>query len=145
MQHSTLYTVVFAAIVCLVCAVFVSGTAVSLKEKQEENKILDRQKKVLVVAGLMNEGADWSVEKIKSTFSTNIQAKIVELKSGSYSVDMNASSFDQRKASKDPLLSTVAPSLEPHGARAAAYAETRLEKTGSTLQVPEMTMTMDPL
>ena len=37
MQHSTLYTIGFAAAVCLFCAVFVSSSAVSLKERQDEN------------------------------------------------------------------------------------------------------------
>ena len=53
MQRSTSYIIMFAAAVCLVCAIFVSGSAVALKSKQEANKILDRQKKVLAVAGLL--------------------------------------------------------------------------------------------
>ena len=122
MQHSTLYTVVFSAIVCLVCAVFVSGTAVSLKDRQEENKILDRQKKVLVVAGLMEDGADWTIDKIKTTFSANIQIKVVELKSGSYSTDIDVASFDQRKASKDPSLSSAAPNNKAQVARIPNHA-----------------------
>ncbi len=122
MQHSTLYTIVFAAIICLVCAVFVSGTAVSLKEKQEENKILDRQKKVLVVAGLMEEGSNWSTEKIKSTFSKNIQVKVVELKSGAYATDIDATTFDQRKAAKDPATSSVAPTNKAKVARIPTHA-----------------------
>ena len=36
--------------VCLVCSVIVSGSAVGLKDRQDANKLLDRQKKVLSVA-----------------------------------------------------------------------------------------------
>lgn len=109
MQHSTLYTIGFAAAICLFCAVFVSGSAVSLKERQDENKILDRQKKVLVVAGLMSEGADWTAEQIKSTFADNIQARVVDLKTGDYNQSVDVATFDQQKAAKDPATSAVAP------------------------------------
>ena len=109
MQHSTLYTIGFAAAICLFCAVFVSGSAVSLKERQDENKILDRQKKVLVVAGLMTEGADWTPDRIKSTFDDNIQAKVVDLKTGNYNTTVDVTTFDQQKASRAPATSAVAP------------------------------------
>jgi Na+-transporting NADH:ubiquinone oxidoreductase subunit C len=109
MQHSTLYTIGFAAAICLFCAVFVSGSAVSLKERQDENKILDRQKKVLVVAGLMKEGANWSADQIKSTFADNIQARVVDLKTGDYNQSVDVATFDQQKATKDPARSAIAP------------------------------------
>ena len=109
MQHSTLYTIGFAAAICLFCAVFVSGSAVSLKERQDENKVLDRQKKVLVVASLMSEGADWTPDRIKSTFDDNIQAKVVDLKTGDYNTGVDVATFDQQKAAKDPATSAVAP------------------------------------
>ena len=40
------------------------------------------------------------------------------------------------------VLSTVAASLEPRRALTARCAETKLEKTGSILQVPEVTLTV---
>ena len=52
---STGYIIGFAAVVCLVASVFVSGSAVALKDKQDENKLLDQQKKVLTVSGLIND------------------------------------------------------------------------------------------
>ena len=54
-MHSTGFTVMFAAAVCGVCSIFVSGSAVVLKDRQDQNKLLDRQTKVLTVAGLMDE------------------------------------------------------------------------------------------
>lgn len=122
MQHNTLYTFIFAAAVCLFCAVFVSGAAVSLKDRQEENKVLDRQKKVLAVAGIMEEGAGWTPDKIKSSFTANIQVKVVELKSGSYATDIDAATFDQLKASKDPDLSISAPTNDAKVARIPNHA-----------------------
>ena len=57
MQHSTGYIIGFAIAVCLVCAFFVSLSAVGLKDRQDANKLLDRQMKVLTVAGMMEDGA----------------------------------------------------------------------------------------
>ena len=51
MQHNTGYIVGFAVTICLVCALFVAGSAVGLRDRQEANILLDRQKKVLTVAG----------------------------------------------------------------------------------------------
>jgi Na+-transporting NADH:ubiquinone oxidoreductase subunit C len=111
-QHSTGYTIMFAAGICLVCSVFVSGAAVSLKDRQEANKVLDRQKKVLVVAGLMEEGESLPPEEVQDRFNNKIAARLVSLDSGTF-VDSaangaNADAYDQRKASKDPDLSTKA-------------------------------------
>ena len=51
-RNSVFYILGFCALVCLVCSVVVSSAAVGLKPKQDANKVLDRQKKVLAVAGL---------------------------------------------------------------------------------------------
>jgi len=111
-KDSTGYTIAFAAGICLVCSLFVSGAAVSLKDRQEANKVLDRQKKVLVVAGLMEEGEKLSPDEVRSRFDTKISARLVSLDNGSF-VDAaengaDANAYDQRKASKDPKLSTEA-------------------------------------
>ena len=109
MQHNTTYTILFASAVCVVCSIFVSTSAVSLKEMQEENAKLDRQKKVLSVAGLMDAGAGWTAEKVEEAFTANIRAKVVDLKTGDYNEAIDATTFDQLKASKDPAQSRVAP------------------------------------
>jgi Na+-transporting NADH:ubiquinone oxidoreductase subunit C len=107
-KDSTGYILSFAAGVCLVCSVFVAGAAVSLKDKQEANKLLDKQKKVLVVAGLMDEGEKLPPAEVSQLFADNIVPKVVELKTGAYVDGVNADTFDQRKASKDPEASTEA-------------------------------------
>lgn len=109
MQHSTGYIVGFAAVVCLVCAVFVAGAAVGLKDRQDANKLLDRQQKVLTVAGLIEEGADISREEITSLYDSSIQAKIIDLETGEPNTTVEPSTFDQVKASKDPERSHPAP------------------------------------
>ncbi len=114
MQHSTRYIVLFAAAVCAVCSVFVSGAAVLLHDRQEANVALDRQKKVLVVAGLMEEGEDITREEVAKRFEENIVARVVDLASGAVLEGVDAKSFDQRKAAKDAATSREAP---PNGAK----------------------------
>jgi Na+-transporting NADH:ubiquinone oxidoreductase subunit C len=58
----------FAAAVCVFCSVFVAGSAVLLKDRQEANKALDIQKKVLVVAGLMGERESLPADEVRRRF-----------------------------------------------------------------------------
>jgi Na+-transporting NADH:ubiquinone oxidoreductase subunit C len=109
-QRSNKYTILFAALVCLVCSVFVSGAAVALKPLQEANKILDVQKKVLKVAGALGENESLSAEEITSRFEERIKGTVIELASGQPAEGVDSSTFDQRQASKDPEQSEKAPS-----------------------------------
>jgi Na+-transporting NADH:ubiquinone oxidoreductase subunit C len=107
--RSNAYIVAFAAAVCAVCAVFVSGAAVALRDRQEENRLLDRQKKVLTVAGLLEEGGSMPAEQVKRVFSEKIRARVVDLETGRYAPEIDAASFDQRRAASDPETSRAAP------------------------------------
>jgi Na+-transporting NADH:ubiquinone oxidoreductase subunit C len=109
MQHSTGYIVGFAVAVCLVCALFVAGSAVGLKDRQDANILLDRQKRVLTVAGVMEEGERLSREEIASAFESNIQQKVINLKTGELQPEIDSASFDQQAAAKDPETSYPAP------------------------------------
>lgn len=105
---STAYIIRFAGAVCAVCAVVVSASAVVLRPMQETNKVLDRQRKVLSVAGLMGEGTALSNNEVKKLFEESIEVRVVELKTGQYDKTIDAGEFDQREASKDPARSRVA-------------------------------------
>ena len=121
-QPSVGYTVGFAAALCLVCGVFVAGSAVALKDLQDTNKRLDKQKKVLSVAGLIEEGASPSQAEVEELFSSRIVAKAVKLDAGVYSDAVDAAGFDQRKASKDPATSSQAPANAAKVARIPEHA-----------------------
>ncbi|HEX4885433.1 MAG TPA: Na(+)-translocating NADH-quinone reductase subunit C, partial [Casimicrobiaceae bacterium] len=56
--ESTRYTVLFAAAVCVVCALVVAVSAVALADRQEANARLYRQKNVLLAAGLAKPADD---------------------------------------------------------------------------------------
>lgn len=111
-QPTTSYTVAFAAGVCLVCSLFVSGAAVSLKSRQDANKVLDKQKKVLSVAGLIEEGASPDAAEVDRIFAEKISARVVDMKTKQEVSDpsFDFKSYDAVKASKDPATSiAVAP------------------------------------
>ncbi len=109
-QYSNAYVIGFAAMVCLVCSIFVSGSAVALRERQDLNKVLDRQKKVLTVAGLINEGQKIGADEVTRIFDESIRARVVDLETGAYDDTIDVTTYDQAKATLDPLLSVVAPS-----------------------------------
>ncbi|MCG5051988.1 MAG: Na(+)-translocating NADH-quinone reductase subunit C [Myxococcales bacterium] len=108
-QHSTAYTIGFAAAVCGVCSLFVAGSAVALKPRQLDNKAIDRQLKVLAVAGLMEGGEDLSKEQVRERYDQYIQPVVVDLKTGAPASDVDAKSFDQQEAMANPASSAKAP------------------------------------
>ena len=132
-QPSTGYTVGFAAALCFVASVAVSGAAVVLKEKQEINKVLDRQEKVLGVAGLMEKGEKLSPDEIQSRFTENITPLLVALDSGDVveaaSNGQSAAEYDQLKATKDPELSIATPDNKAKVPRMAKLATVYCVKT----------------
>lgn len=92
-------TITVALLLCLVCSIIVSGAAVFLKPMQQANKLLDKKTNILLAAGMETEGQD--VEKLFEQFTP----KIVDLNTGRYVNDVDATIYDQRKASKDPKQS----------------------------------------
>jgi Na+-transporting NADH:ubiquinone oxidoreductase subunit C len=133
-QPSVGYTIGFAAVLCLVCGVFVAGSAVALKEKQDANKRLDKQKKVLSVAGLIEEGASPTPQEVEQLFSDRIVAKAVDIEKGVYADGIDAESFDQRKASKDPSTSVEAPDNGAKVARVPNHAVIYQVVDGSSVE-----------
>lgn len=92
-------TIIMATLVCLVCAVFVSVSAVALKPLQVLNKELDKKKNILQIAGLYQAGGD-----IEAAFS-KIEIRVIDLATGDYTTAVDAQTYDDRKAVKDPAFS----------------------------------------
>jgi len=109
-QHSTAYIIGFSAIVCVVCALFVAGSAVSLRDLQRRNELVDRQKNVLSVAGLMERGEELSAAEIQRRFDESVVPKVIDLETGEVDESIAPARFDQRSAAKDPETSERAPS-----------------------------------
>ena len=94
MQHNTRYTIVFAAVISIICSIFVAAAAVGLKTRQDENRLLDRQKIILQMVELMPRGASWPKTKIQQTYNKHIIPKLVSLQTGQYDTQTNAATFD---------------------------------------------------
>lgn len=109
-KESTVRTLTVAVLVCLVCSVFVAGAAIALKPTQVENRLLDKQRSILAIAGLGQPGM--SSAKVKEVFNSTITAKLVDLQTGKFSDAFDPLTFDPLKAAKDPKLSTALPSSE---------------------------------
>ncbi|NHZ73404.1 MAG: Na(+)-translocating NADH-quinone reductase subunit C [Nitrospirae bacterium] len=108
MQRSALYTILFATAVCIVCAIVVSSAAVSLKPAQEINAALEKQRNVLLAAGLLEAGEKIDAVEVQRRFE-NIRMVVVNLETGEEATDIDPATFDQVRAAKDPETSSVAP------------------------------------
>ncbi len=108
MQHSVGYTILFAGLICVACAVLVSSSAVSLSEMQQANAALDKRKNVLLSAGLARPTDKLDAARVQELFRT-VKPMVIELQSGEAVPDIDPSTFDQRKARNDPDASREAP------------------------------------
>lgn len=122
-QASNRYIILFAAAVCLVCSVFVAFAAVTLKERQDANAVLDRQKKVLIVAGLLQEKAKVSAAEVQTLFDESIVPRVIELATGAYDDSIDASTFYQQRSLKDPAMSRSAPDNRAGLTKVPLYAQ----------------------
>lgn len=91
-------TLIVVISLCLVCAIIVSTAAVQLRPQQKANKLLDSQKNVLAVTGLL------AGTNVSELYSKHIEERFVDLDSGEF-VDKPAN-YDYRKFMKDAKEST---------------------------------------
>lgn len=83
--------------VCIVCSVLVSTASVSLKERQDRNKRLERQINVLSAAGLLEAGGDVDVDELFQ----QIETRVVDLSTHEF-VDVDPKALDPAKDAQDP-------------------------------------------
>ena len=94
-------TVTVTLLLCIVCSIVVSTAAVMLKDMQEANKQLDFNRNILQAAGLYQEGIS-----VQEQFE-QVETRVIDLRTGKFSDDLDPASYDQRAAAKDPSLSEV--------------------------------------
>jgi Na+-transporting NADH:ubiquinone oxidoreductase subunit C len=135
-NDSTRKTLIVALALSLVCSMLVSVSAVMLRP-------IDRQRNILAAADLLDDDTD-----IADAFS-KIEARVVDLDSGQFAEDIDAGSYDQRRAARDPAMSTALPrdARDPAMStalprdrdiagigRRARYATVYLVKDGETIE-----------
>lgn len=134
MQGSVAYNLGFAAIVCVVCAVVVSSSAVTLRERQEANQLLEKQRNVLVAAGLAAEDESLESEDVAARFAP-IRQVVIDLRTGDESASTDPALFDQRAATRNADTSREAPENDAGLARVAHEALVYEVRDGETLEL----------
>jgi Na+-transporting NADH:ubiquinone oxidoreductase subunit C len=92
-------TLIVAFSLCIVCSVIVSTAAVVLKPAQQANQSLDRKRNILSAAGMLDESR--GVEEQFAAMTT----RVVDLRTGRFTDDIDPERYDERKASKDASAS----------------------------------------
>lgn len=110
-KSNNMKTIIVALTLCLVCSVLVSVAAVGLKPTQIKNASLDRNKNILVAAGMFDPATDTNAD-VAERFK-DFDVEIVELNNGTYLDDdmltkvgiPDRNAYDASQASKNKALS----------------------------------------
>jgi Na+-transporting NADH:ubiquinone oxidoreductase subunit C len=104
-RESVSKTFIVAVVLAAACSLLVAGAAIGLRPRQEANKVRDRKKNILIVAGLYDAKAS-----VEESFE-QIEPRIVDLATGEYVAKdkFDPATFDQRAAARDPELSVAIP------------------------------------
>ncbi len=91
------YALLVAFVLCLVCSIFVTVAAISLRPTQQAAKLDDKRKNILRVVGLWEPGVN-----IDAAFQ-QFTPKLIDLETGAIVEEgPNPATYDQYKAAKDP-------------------------------------------
>nr|WP_152696890.1 Na(+)-translocating NADH-quinone reductase subunit C [Morganella morganii] len=82
-KDSVARTFIVVFVLCLVCSIVVAGSAVGLKSTQQTQIMLDKQRNILDVAGLLTPSMP--ADEIDAVYKKFIRAKMVNLKTGQMS------------------------------------------------------------
>ncbi len=88
-------TLLVAFLVCFVCSLLVSVTAMGLRTIKERDARLITYRQVLAVAGLLDDDPE-------AVWNARVEMKLVELADGRYREDLDPWSFNPRRAAADP-------------------------------------------
>ncbi|MFT5171032.1 MAG: Na+-transporting NADH:ubiquinone oxidoreductase subunit C [Candidatus Marinamargulisbacteria bacterium] len=77
-MSSSTKSFVFAAVLCLVCGLLLTGASEGLRERQGENVKLDKQKNILKSLGLLSDSQELTRTEIISLFESKIKSAQVD-------------------------------------------------------------------
>ena len=145
-RDSIRHTLLVATVLCVVCSVLVSGSAVGLRGKQEANKQLDQQKNVLIAAGLFHvygSNGDQGGEGAKNTHADipqlfeSVERVLIDLETGDAvePAKVDPKTYDPRTAAKNPEQSVAIPADKDLAGigRREKYAFVYVTKKGETI------------
>ena len=71
-------TIVFAAVVCVVCSLLLSGMAAGLKERQEANMAFDVKRNIVKAFGFdISNKKEWTRPKIEETYEMHVSEEVI--------------------------------------------------------------------
>jgi Na+-transporting NADH:ubiquinone oxidoreductase subunit C len=129
-RDSTGKILTVAFLLCVVCSILVSTAAVLLSDRQERNKAEEKKRNILQAAGLYQAGVS-----LEEQFS-RIEARIIDLQTGTFSDAFDPATFDSRTAARDPETSyRIPPGQDLAGIKAhSRYQDVYLVMDGDRLQ-----------
>lgn len=103
-RDSLANTFLVSVVLCVVCSLAVSAAAVALRDRQELNQVLDRQRNILDASGLaLGEfglpARELSIDQIKDLYS-RIEERFVDLETGEYTTDVDPKNYNPFDAAK---------------------------------------------
>ncbi|HEC16427.1 MAG TPA: Na(+)-translocating NADH-quinone reductase subunit C [Sedimenticola sp.] len=127
LRHSNRRVLGVALSVCVACSALVTTATVLLRPVQQANRLLEKQRHVLAVAGLLEPGK--SVEEL----SRRLDVRLVDLASGGFVELERPERFDERRAARNPALSIALPPERDIAGikRRAKYARVYLVRNGA--------------
>lgn len=102
-NESTVKTVVVATVLSVVCSIALAAAVTLLKPIQTENRELEKQRKILAAASILEEGKGSKAE-VNKLFA-GLERYIVTIDTGDFRKVGLSDSFDMRKATKDSARS----------------------------------------
>ncbi|MBT8339986.1 MAG: FMN-binding protein [Desulfatitalea sp.] len=71
-------SILFAAILCVVCSVLLTAASTGLQSFQQKNAEVDRQKNVLIAFGAIKEGASYASDRIQQLYRERVRSAWVD-------------------------------------------------------------------
>ncbi|MGH8494260.1 MAG: Na(+)-translocating NADH-quinone reductase subunit C [Moraxellaceae bacterium] len=102
-NESNKKTLIVATVLSVVCSIALAAAVTLLKPVQAKNKELEKQRKILAAAGVMEEGRG-SASEVNSAFA-KFERYLVNLDDGSFRKVELGNNYDMRKATKEPAHS----------------------------------------
>lgn len=93
-------TIKVSLLLCVICSVVVSSAAVGLRGLQQANRLREKQKNILIAAGLYDPA-----RSVSEQYQEQITPRVVDLNEGWYSEEFDPASLRDEDVANDPALS----------------------------------------
>ena len=107
-NDSPLKAILVVLCTAFVCSLLVTMAAVKLKPIQQAYQDLERNRYIIGISGLAEDGADLSDAQVVDLFQA-LDVRLVDLDAGRYDDSLNPLTFDQRQAASGEATSTAIP------------------------------------